>query len=237
MDSPRENTDFFHPSCGRKLTRRLRAGGFTLVELLVVVSIILILSTIAIPHFQEAVSRSKVAKTASDIRVFVIALETYILDWRVYPIDHHSDWPYTAPSDYGFTMLTTPITYLGQWADDPFGTRDTLNPNVQNIASTYTGGSGSDNAACGGRAHYSDRGSLAHNRDCSHAYIVTGIGPDKQSSIKGYRAFPSGEDSFIYPCVIDTYSPTNGSNSVGDIFQMAGDWDQESLLIDGHPVD
>ncbi|MCB9783427.1 MAG: type II secretion system protein [Candidatus Omnitrophica bacterium] len=207
--------------------------GFTLIELLVVISIILILTAIAMPQWQSAVIRSKVAKSAGDIRTYILALDTYALDWRVYPIDHHPDFPHTAPDDYGFVMLTTPIAYLTSWAFDPFGTHKTSDPKVQNIASTYTGGSGSDNEACGGRLHYGDRSDLAHGGGCSHAYLVSGIGPDKEQSVQGWRSFPSGEPGFPYPCTITTYSPTNGSKSDGDIFQLTGDWNHHGILIDG----
>jgi len=213
--------------------RRTGPSGFTLIELLVVVAIILILIAIALPRFQSAVTRSKVVKSAGDIRTLIIALEIYMGDWRVYPIDHHPDYPYTAPADFGLTMLTTPIGYLKEWAYDPFGTRETIAPNVQNISSSYTGGSGSDNPACGGRNHYGDRSALNHGEGCSHAYLVAGIGPDSALQVEGWRKFPSGDPGFLYPCVIETYSPSNGTRSVGDIFQLTGDWSLRTVSIDG----
>jgi prepilin-type N-terminal cleavage/methylation domain-containing protein len=215
------------------MSKRPTRSGFTLVELLVVVAIILILVAIALPHFKSAIVRSQVARSAGEIRGIVFALEIYIADWNVYPIDHHSDYPYTAPTDYGLTMLTTPFRYLTEWSYDPFGTRESTDPNLQNISSSYTGGSGSDNPDCGGRLHYGDRSAIKHEKGCSHAYSVIGIGPDRAQSIRGWREFPSGVPTYNYPTSLQSYSPTNGSLSSGDIFQLTGNWSLESVLIDG----
>jgi prepilin-type N-terminal cleavage/methylation domain-containing protein len=59
--------------------------GFTLVELLVAIAIILILIAIALPNFLAAQTRSKIARVSSDMRSVAVALEEYQLDYRKYP--------------------------------------------------------------------------------------------------------------------------------------------------------
>ena len=58
---------------------------FTLIELLIVVSIIAILSAIAIPNFAEATTRSKAARAHNDLRVLAISLEVFAADHNRYP--------------------------------------------------------------------------------------------------------------------------------------------------------
>ncbi|MCA9445423.1 MAG: hypothetical protein KC964_31830 [Candidatus Omnitrophica bacterium] len=56
-------------------------GGFTLIDLLIVIAIILILIVIALPSFLEAQVRSRVARAKSGIRTLSIAMEAYFPDW------------------------------------------------------------------------------------------------------------------------------------------------------------
>ena len=131
-----------------------RLQGFTLIELLIVIAIILILIAIALPNFLEAQIRARVVKSEGEIRTIKTALESYIIDWGIYPRDHDSAWPYYSQDQNGFQMLTTPLTYLKTLPDDPFGTATTGAEGVpgvpRNRSFHYEGGSGSDNSACGG---------------------------------------------------------------------------------------
>ena len=63
-----------------------RTEGFTLIELLIVVAIIGIIATIAIPGLLNAVDRGKQKRTMSDLRVLGNAVETYSIDENHYPI-------------------------------------------------------------------------------------------------------------------------------------------------------
>ncbi len=67
-----------------------RICGFTLIELLVVVAVIGILAAIALPNFLEAMVRSKVSRTKSDVRTIASAREVSNLDHNRYPTDKDS---------------------------------------------------------------------------------------------------------------------------------------------------
>ncbi len=62
------------------MTRR----GFTLLELLVVVVVIGILATIAIPRFGGAKQKAFVAAMKSDLKNFVTSEESYFADYNTY---------------------------------------------------------------------------------------------------------------------------------------------------------
>lgn len=64
-----------------------RQAGFTLIELLIVVVIIGILATIAIPKFVNSKQKSYVAAMKSDLRNLATAQEAYHVDWDVYGSD------------------------------------------------------------------------------------------------------------------------------------------------------
>lgn len=58
-----------------------RFKGFTLIELLIVIAIILILISIALPNFLEAQIRAKVAQTRGNMRSIQMAMQSHIIDW------------------------------------------------------------------------------------------------------------------------------------------------------------
>lgn len=63
-------------------------SGFTLIELLIVIAIILILISIALPNFLEAQLRAKVISAKAEMKGLETALRSYQLDRRVYPADN-----------------------------------------------------------------------------------------------------------------------------------------------------
>jgi general secretion pathway protein G len=200
--------------------------GFTLIELLIVIAIILILIAIALPNFLEAQIRAKVTKSKAEVRTLATALESYRLDFGGYPRDHDSAWPLVERnSQDGYRQLTTPLKYLQSLIRDPFGqelaTGDPLGGGVnRNTSFFYEGGSGSDESPeCGiGALIYINRNANKWNsKDCIHAYLVIGIGPDKDDSC-------NGNDGFPYDTHLGIYSPTNGTKSDGDLYKTVGEW-------------
>jgi prepilin-type N-terminal cleavage/methylation domain-containing protein len=64
----------------------VKGKGFTLIELLIVIAIILILISIALPNFLEAQVRAKVTATRGNLKSFETALHSFMLDnGDVYP--------------------------------------------------------------------------------------------------------------------------------------------------------
>lgn len=62
-----------------------RAGGFTLIEIMVVVVILGILAAIIVPRISDEPDKARVAKARQDIRALEGALQLYKLDNFYYP--------------------------------------------------------------------------------------------------------------------------------------------------------
>ena len=57
-----------------------RRGGFTLVEIMIVVAIIALLAAIAVPGFLRARKRSQAAKVLNDLRMIDAAVDQYAIE-------------------------------------------------------------------------------------------------------------------------------------------------------------
>lgn len=62
-----------------------RSGGFTLIEILVVVAILAILGTLVVPKIMGRPDEARVVKARSDVQAIVQALKLYKLDNGAYP--------------------------------------------------------------------------------------------------------------------------------------------------------
>ena len=114
---PRRGGDSLKGEGNRSSIKFLK--GFTLIELLIVIAIILILIAIALPNFLEAQIRAKVVKAKGELRSLGIAMESYNLDHKIYPMESEGDFQ-TRPV-CGHAWLTSPIPYMTQILEDPFG--------------------------------------------------------------------------------------------------------------------
>ena len=73
------------PSIHRYARRSRPQAGFTLLEIMVVVAIIAILSTVVVLSLVGNVDKAKVARVQNDVQALTSALEMYKLDNFVYP--------------------------------------------------------------------------------------------------------------------------------------------------------
>ncbi len=70
--------------CGRA-ARGTRRGGFTLIELVLVVVIVSILAAFAIPNYQIVVVRARAADLLARIDVVNVAVQSYLSDTNAWP--------------------------------------------------------------------------------------------------------------------------------------------------------
>lgn len=76
--------DRLHISRVREGFKKSRKGGFTLVELMVVVAVIAILAAIAMPQFLSAADKARNAKETADIQIIKNATQLYMIVKNVY---------------------------------------------------------------------------------------------------------------------------------------------------------
>ncbi len=93
--------------------KRLKA--FTLIELLIVVAIIGILASIAVPNFAKARQRALISRGVADMRAVVTGYRMYLMDGN--------DWPRHSDEPDAMNALTTPIAYLSGPIFDVFTVR------------------------------------------------------------------------------------------------------------------
>ena len=71
------------PSAARPSACR-RARGFTLIEVMITVTIVAILAAIAVPAYQDHVMRGRIAEATSQLGVLQTRIEQHFLDTRSY---------------------------------------------------------------------------------------------------------------------------------------------------------
>jgi general secretion pathway protein G len=95
----------------RRSDRRLRAAGFTLLELMFVITIIMILASIAVGSYQKSVLRAKEAVLKQDLFIMRNAINQYTLDKEAAP----SSLDDLVQAKYLSAVPVDPIARTNQW--------------------------------------------------------------------------------------------------------------------------
>ncbi|MCA9423785.1 MAG: prepilin-type N-terminal cleavage/methylation domain-containing protein [Candidatus Omnitrophica bacterium] len=183
--------------------------GFTLIELLIVISIILVLVAIALPHFMNSITRAKVVKARGDLRALNVGLDSYFIDWKVYPCESEAEYLSVEHFEAGLTWLTSPIAYLTTLPEDPFegNSLESISYELGGVEIPFEERPG---------------GLLA-------MWVLHSYGPDSpieenSTSRPNYKITGDGR--------VASYSATNGTRSAGDISIYGGDARYMGVVID-----
>jgi len=206
-----------------------RNPGFTLIELLIVVAIIGILAAIAIPNFLQAQVRAKVARAKADMTTLATGMESYAVDYNVYPrgsfyqlATNCLDFPGTSGYNMGLILLSTPVDYISQGLiDDPFppvgfisGSGNTYN--FTNLGHRYYGYSGRSTLRTVGVTVVPDNDTVDNQ---TIWWVLQSSGPDRFRRTLGGAILTSGNEQAFRDTI---YDPTNGTVSQGCIFRAGG---------------
>jgi type II secretion system protein G len=220
--------------CSRlNLSRGLRnrlgiRRGFTLIELLIVIAIILILIAIALPNFLEAQIRARVTKARGEIRTLATALESYAIDFRIYPGRSSPDWANRRRDEVGLTWLTSPIAYITSMPDDPFPTTYDINDPSQERDGPWSYlMTGVDTEPLGELYDY--RPLHPHGGGFLRMYVLFSAGPDHPR----LEVDPEGGNCATSGGPYASYTPTNGTKSRGDLWLWGGESHWMGLEIGG----
>jgi prepilin-type N-terminal cleavage/methylation domain-containing protein len=197
---------------------RIPRKAFSLIELLIVVTIISILASIAVPNFLEAQTRSKVSRVKADMRTLMTAVQSYYVDNNAYPVRRNTTAtdkvkPATAETARRLEQmaaLTTPIAYVTYLPADIF--EQTIRP-PNNVIDYYDRHQVlwlTNSLRLSGQVKMVELSEVS--------WMLISVGPD------GFLGPLS--DSFIdvnTPFVLKgtiflPYDPTNGSVSTGNIY-------------------
>jgi len=234
-----------------KIMPKRNHNGFTLIELLIVIAIILILISIALPNFLEAQIRAKVAAAKGNLKSIQVALESYALDNKPYkeknpnfnPLLRNRFGPYPP---YGTERLGRDASLSCRTNYDP-GCLNILSTPVKYFTSTtsvqdpfqMSEGSSSDDTSRRPFGYYTPghksvatkflfwKNMNPHRRNPADFadYWVYSAGPDFCSNADGDFRFCWSEDYKRNNFPDGTYweySPTNGTRSGGDIHLIQG---------------
>jgi general secretion pathway protein G len=109
------------PAAVRPCRRALRARGFTLIEIMVVVVILAILGSLVAPQILSRIDEARVVKAKQDLRLYESALDLYKMDNYKYPTtDQGLESLVVKPNDPNIKNWR-PDGYVKQLVKDPWG--------------------------------------------------------------------------------------------------------------------
>jgi general secretion pathway protein G len=148
--------DSLHPMNLMPSTRRLRTGGFTLIEIMVVLVIIGVLAALIAPNVLDRAGDAKVTAARTDVNNLMQALKLYKLDNQRFPATEQGlEALVRKPSTGAVPPNWKP--YLDKLPSDPWGKPyQYLNPGVKGEIDVFSFGA---DGQPGGEGHNADVGS------------------------------------------------------------------------------
>jgi prepilin-type N-terminal cleavage/methylation domain-containing protein len=146
--------------------------GFSLVELLVVITIIGILAAIAIPNMTKMRDKAKETEVKANLHVIQVAIERYATDQHQYPAyllgGSQTSWPIFAARGVNANIKDPLIeyAYISSYPDNPF-----VDHNVGGFYLAQTGGN--ENTPASGDPRFGLKGSTMPNSVDDPAYFTT----------------------------------------------------------------
>src|SRR6185503_10968405 len=104
----------------RKITQKIAKSGFTLIEILMVISIIGFLASLMLVSFNNARLRARDAKRVAETRNILVALINFYNDKGRFPCHEFSSSSSPSGPDLNFLTPLWQQGYLAGRPDDPF---------------------------------------------------------------------------------------------------------------------
>jgi len=192
------------------------SGAFTLIELLIVVTIISILASIAVPNFTEAQVRAKIARIQADMTTLRTGVEVYMIDYNSYPPRFTPDefLPTLKTQKRDMSHLTTPIQYLASLPDDIFA-KDYEPPNN---GIDYYDTRQTSQYLCARYGVPTTRWGAVPN----YGYLMVSVGPDTAIGAPPNQYLDYPPQGKAVRTLYIVYDPTNGTVTTGNIFHFMG---------------
>lgn len=135
-----------------------RTGGFTLIEILVVITIIGILAALIVPRIMDRPDQARATAARADVNAIMSALKLYKLDNGTYPTNEQGLLALVKKPDRGdIPRNWKPGGYLEKLPQDPWGTDyQYLNPGIRGEVDVFSMGA---DRKPGGEGYDADIGS------------------------------------------------------------------------------